>query len=104
MRILSLVLLVMLMGCANMYTKVDPVNMKRFEHDQKVVKGMTKMEVLDLFGSPDVAYARSYGFEWRYYQNIFCGNDGQVCSFYFNEDEKLNDSYNIRMEFNNTVK
>jgi outer membrane protein assembly factor BamE (lipoprotein component of BamABCDE complex) len=103
MRILMAAILFTLASCSSTYVKVDKVNYDRFEHDQKVVIGMSKKEVLKKFGSPDMASSKNYGTQWKYYHKIFCAHDGAVCAFYFDDGGKLIDTFNVRMEFNDTV-
>jgi len=99
--------MIILTSCGSTsYVKVDPVNMKRFNHDQKMVEGLSRQEVLTRFGSPDQAFETTFGTKgavvWRYHHKIFCSHKGTRCDVYFRNDRVIYTS-NFRMEFNNTV-
>ena len=99
--------LLLLVSCASTeYVYVDKVNMKRFQHEQKVVVGMDRNEVLVKFGSPDEAYetvwANRGAVVWVYHRKIFCAHQGTRCKLFFREGKVIYDN-NFRMEFNQTV-
>ena len=103
----TLCVMLMFVGCGTVsYVKVDKVNMDRFTHDQKIVEGLSRQEVLDKFGSPDQAFATTFGAKgaivWRYNYKIFCSQRGTRCDVYFRNDSVIYTS-NFRMEFSNLV-
>ncbi len=99
--------LFLLSSCTTIrYVQVDKPNMARFNHDQKMISGLSKEEVLDRFGSPDQAYETVFGTKgadkWEYHYKIFCGQLGTSCDIYFRDNRAIYD-VNFRMEFTNVV-
>ena len=99
--------LLLLTSCGTVhYTKVDKVNMARYEHGQKMIEGLTRNEVLSRFGSPTRASETTFGgkgaVKWTYDYKIFCGTKGTYCAVFFRNDRVIF-NVNFRQEFNNTV-
>ena len=104
--ILPILVLFVMVSCSTVrYVEVDPVNMKRFQHKQKIEAGMTEREVLEMLGSPDDIkhkYMVSKGVTcWEYYKKIFCS--GYRCYVYFDRDSKVMFTHDVRMEFDKTL-
>lgn len=102
-----MVVMVMVVGCAHNLVPVDKTNYARFEHDQKVLAGMDRSEVLQKFGTPNHSEEANWSGKnvliWNYNRAIFCGHESENCAFYFDRDNRLFHTYNVRMEFNYSV-
>ena len=104
----TLCVLIMFIGCGTTttYVQVDPVNKKRFEHDQKMSMGLSMKTIMDRFGSPGQSHMVGYGtgtaIRWIYYSNIACNS--LMCTVYFDPIDKVVVGHdNWRIEFNNQV-
>lgn len=101
-----LMVLIMFTGCATSLVPVDKPNMARFTHDQKIIEGLTRNEVLSRLGSPDQAFETTFGAKgaivWRYNYKIFCSQRGTRCDVYFRNNRVIYHS-NFRLEFTNVV-
>jgi len=87
MNLIIILSVLLLSSCGSIthYVKVDPVNEKRFSHDQKITSGMTQQETLNMFGSPSVAkrvyHTPHHNVLWIYKDKLFC--TGYYCTVSF---------------------
>jgi len=100
--LLLIVLMALLTSCASTYTKVDKPNYDRYEHDQKISKGMSTREVMDMFGSPqivkEVFHYNRVVLEFTYYRGIHCKST--YCFVHFDrEDKKVINWIEFRQEY-----
>lgn len=107
--LISLCILFLFVSCASTYTKgPDPVNAKRYNHDEKIRNGMTMKEVMDTFGSPHqvkrefVSRAMDIVPVFVYYRSIYC--ETVYCFVMFDKDKEVIHSVNFRAEFTDDVK
>jgi len=91
-------ILILFTGCASTYTKVDKPNYSRYTHDQKISKGMTPREVMDMFGSADHVVQGNYTIKFTYYRKIQC--QSVYCSVTF-VDGEVTDYDSFRQEYIN---
>lgn len=93
-------------SCATYYTKgPDTINKGRYQHDEKILTGMTMKEVMDRFGSPQLVekrYHSQWVIEFTYYRSLYCTSI--YCFVRFDlEDKKVVDYINFRQEFTDLV-
>jgi hypothetical protein len=107
MHIILISLLFIFVSCSTTkhIVHVDPVNEKRFLHDQKIKAGMTHKEVMLMFGSPDEAmeahYIKAASIKWVYYRKMFCAHQSDRCYVTFDRENRVIDHFNFRMEVSN---
>jgi hypothetical protein len=106
LKLITLSLLFLITSCATKtIIHVDPVNEKRFLHDQKIKAGMTQREVIQMFGSPDEViqtnYIKAASIEWVYYRKMFCAHQSDRCYVTFDREDRVIDHFNFRMEMSN---
>jgi hypothetical protein len=101
--LISICMLMLFVSCGSTFTKVDKVNYARYEHDQKIEKGIGMKEVMDKFGSPhDV---KNYGYNGEgtttfvYYRAIQC--KVVYCFVVFDDDKEVINFDEFRQEYVN---
>jgi len=91
-------LLLIITSCSSTYTKIDKPNYDRYTHDQKIEKGLSTRDVMNMFGSPQHVSRGNYSTKFTYYRGIHC--QSLYCSVTFIDNE-VTDFNSFRQEYIN---